>query len=79
MKKERDFHRIHHKRLGQEKTKVCQELRVMERKYKEQEPEIEKLREKIRQLEREMASLKLERNQLLKKVLLIFTSLLTTK
>ena len=68
VKKERDFHRIHHKRLGQEKNKVVQELRVSERKAKEQQPEIERLREKVRGLERELAGVKLERTQLQRKV-----------
>lgn len=43
LKKERDFHRMHHKRVGQEKNKLIVELKQTQEKYNVLKPQVPEL------------------------------------
>jgi hypothetical protein len=45
-RKERDFHRMHHKRVGQEKSNLVQDLARLRKHFAHYEPTIKELRHK---------------------------------
>jgi len=68
LRKERDFHRMHHKRVVQEKNKLIKDLRRLREHYKHFEPALEETKEKYERLMREKSMLKLDRDKLSTKV-----------
>ncbi len=67
-RKERDFHRMHHKRVVQEKNKLISDLRRLRDHLRAYEPTIEELRRKHDTSLKDKALLKLERDRLKLKV-----------
>lgn len=64
MKKERDYHRMHHHRVAQEKNKLITDLKRIKAHYESYEPLVKTMKEKyetalrdkvLNQLERERA------------------------
>lgn len=68
LRKERDFHRMHHKRVVQEKTKMIKDLRRLREHYKHFEPALEETKDKYDRLLREKSMLKLDRDKLATKL-----------
>lgn len=69
LRKERDFHRMHHKRVVQEKNKLIQDLRRLRDHYKHFEPALAETKDKYDRLLREKSLLKLDRDKLQTKVM----------
>jgi len=68
LRKERDFHRMHHKRVVQEKNKLVKDLRRLRDHYKHFEPALQETKDKYERLMREKSMLKLDRDKLNTKV-----------
>ncbi|PNH08137.1 Flagellar WD repeat domain-containing protein [Tetrabaena socialis] len=67
-RKERDFHRMHHKRVAQEKNKLLTDLRRLKEHYAKYEPTILELKKKYETLMKEKMMASLERDKLASKV-----------
>ncbi len=67
-RKERDFHRMHHKRTAQEKEKLTKDLKRLRNHLRSYEPTIEELRRKNDLVMKEKMLIKLERDRLKAKV-----------
>ncbi|KXZ47989.1 hypothetical protein GPECTOR_31g352 [Gonium pectorale] len=67
-RKERDFHRMHHKRVAQEKNKLLTDLRRLKEHYAKYEPTILELRKKYETLMKEKMMACLERDKLLSRL-----------
>ncbi|GFR41830.1 hypothetical protein Agub_g2605 [Astrephomene gubernaculifera] len=67
-RKERDFHRMHHKRVAQEKNKLLTDLRRLKEHYAKYEPTILELKKKYETLMKEKMMATLERDRLAGKV-----------
>ncbi|EFJ47004.1 hypothetical protein VOLCADRAFT_109152 [Volvox carteri f. nagariensis] len=67
-RKERDFHRMHHKRVAQEKNKLLTDLRRLKEHYAKYEPTILELKKKYEVLMKEKMMACLERDKLVTKV-----------
>ncbi|GLI70980.1 hypothetical protein VaNZ11_016084 [Volvox africanus] len=67
-RKERDFHRMHHKRVAQEKNKLLTDLRRLKEHYAKYEPTILELKKKYEVLMKEKMMACLERDKLAAKV-----------
>lgn len=67
-RKERDFHRMHHKRVGQEKNKLLTDLKRLRKHYSQYEPTINELRHKYEVAMKEKMLMRLERERLASKV-----------
>ena len=67
-RKERDFHRMHHKRVGQEKNKLLTDLKRLRKHYSQYEPTIKELRHKYEVAMKEKMLMRLERDRLSSKV-----------
>ena len=67
-RKERDFHRMHHKRIGQEKNKLVTDLKRLRKHYSQYEPTIKELRHKYEVAMKEKMLMRLERDRLSAKV-----------
>ncbi|KEP65045.1 UNVERIFIED_CONTAM: WD domain, G-beta repeat-containing protein [Hammondia hammondi] len=63
-KKERDFHRMHHRRLKQEKEKCTQEIKKLKKKLEDMRPEIETLQGKYKTSIREKMLITIDRDRL---------------
>merc|ERR1712196_54786 len=68
LRKERDFHRMHHKRVVQEKNKLIKDLRRLRDHYRHFEPALQETKDKYERLMREKSMLKLDRDKLSTKV-----------
>ncbi|XP_004626767.1 sperm-associated antigen 16 protein [Octodon degus] len=66
--KERDFHRMHHKRVIQEKTKLIKDLKELKLHYASYEPTIRVLHEKHHALLKEKMLASLERDRAVGKI-----------
>merc|ERR1712195_83748 len=77
LRKERDFHRMHHKRVVQEKSKLIQDLRRLREHYKHFEPALEQTKDKYDRLLREKSLIKLDRDKLSAKVTGLESSVLS--
>ena len=64
VRRERDFHRMHHKRVMQEKNKVITDLRRLKTHYEQYEPTMAELRSKYELAMKEKALMRLERDRL---------------
>jgi len=63
-RKERDFHRMHHKRVVQEKNKLLVDLKRLKRHYEQYEPTLTELRHKYEVAMKEKMLMRLERDRL---------------
>lgn len=63
-RKERDFHRMHHKRVVQEKNKLIDDLRRLRNHLRSYEPTIEELKKRHESAMKEKMMIKLERDRL---------------
>ena len=64
LKRERDFHRMHHKRVVQEKSKLVSDLRALKKHYKNYEPIVKILKRKYEVAMKEKMLTKLERDRI---------------
>ena len=67
-RKERDFHRMHHKRVGQEKNKLLTDLKRLRKHYSQYEPTIKELRYKYEVAMKEKMLMRLERDRIASKL-----------
>merc|ERR1711998_592783 len=64
-RKERDFHRMHHKRVVQEKNKLLVDLKRLKKHYEQYEPTLTELRHKYEVAMKEKMLMRLERDRFL--------------
>mmetsp|Transcript_23353 Transcript_23353/g.59646 ORF Transcript_23353/g.59646 Transcript_23353/m.59646 type:complete len:578 (-) Transcript_23353:57-1790(-) len=67
-RKERDFHRMHHRRVVQEKNKLIVDLKRLKKHYEQYEPTLTELRHKYEVAMKEKMLMRLERDRFLAKV-----------
>lgn len=67
-KKERDFHRIHHKRVGQEKNRAVQQLQAVEEKKQKLQLQVEELQRMNEAAKKERANFLVEKDKLARRV-----------
>jgi len=67
-RKERDFHRMHHKRVVQEKQKLVVDMKRLRKHYSAYEPTMKQLREKYEIAMKEKMLMRLERDRMASKV-----------
>ena len=67
-RKERDFHRMHHKRVVQEKSRLVTDLKRLKKHYDQYEPTISELKDKYESAMKEKMLIRLERDRLKSKV-----------
>ena len=67
-RKERDFHRMHHKRVVQEKNKLVVDMKRLRKHYSAYEPTMAQLREKYELAMKEKMLMRLERDRMSSKV-----------
>lgn len=67
-RKERDFHRMHHRRVVQEKNKLIIDLKRLKRHYEQYEPTLTELRHKYEVAMKEKMLMRLERDRFSSKV-----------
>lgn len=67
-RRERDFHRMHHKRVVQEKNKLVVDLKRLKAHYEKYEPMLEELRTKYELAMKEKMLMRLERDRLAARV-----------
>eukprot|EP00842_Homolaphlyctis_polyrhiza_P000086 jgi/Hompol1/1078/HPOL_001374-RA len=68
LRKERDFHRMHHKRVVQEKNKLIGDIKRLKKHYENYEPTLKQLQHKYEIAMKEKMLTKLERDRLASKV-----------
>lgn len=68
LKKERDLHRMHHKRITQEKGKLTEEIKRLKVQLANQEPLVDDLKKKYHVEMKKAAMITLERDKLQKQV-----------
>lgn len=66
-RKERDFHRMHHRRVVQEKNKLIVDLKRLKKHYEQYEPTLTELRHKYEVAMKEKMLMRLERDRFLSK------------
>lgn len=66
--KERDFHRMHHKRVAQEKNKLITDIKRLKKHYSQYEPTIKELKRKYETAMKEKMLIRLDRDKLTAKV-----------
>eukprot|EP00397_Hematodinium_sp_SG-2012_P020052 GEMP01020637.1.p1 GENE.GEMP01020637.1~~GEMP01020637.1.p1 ORF type:complete len:567 (+),score=128.01 GEMP01020637.1:211-1911(+) len=66
-RKERDFHRMHHRRIVQEKEKILVDLKRLKRHYEQYEPTLTELRHKYEVAMKEKTLMRLERDRFMTK------------
>ena len=71
LRKERDFHRMHHKRVVHEKNKLISDIKRLKKHYEHYEPTLKQLQSKYEATMKEKMLLKLERDRLNGKVTLL--------
>eukprot|EP01006_Ploeotia_vitrea_P046540 TRINITY_DN67032_c2_g1_i1.p1 TRINITY_DN67032_c2_g1~~TRINITY_DN67032_c2_g1_i1.p1 ORF type:complete len:643 (+),score=375.74 TRINITY_DN67032_c2_g1_i1:56-1984(+) len=68
LRKERDFHRMHHRRVVQEKNKLITDMKRLKKHYSKYQPMIQQLRKKYDQTVKDRTMIGLARDKLLAKV-----------
>ena len=63
-RKERDFHRMHHKRVAQEKNKLINDIKRLKKHYSQYAPTITELRKKYETAMKEKMLVKLDRDRI---------------
>eukprot|EP01119_Soliformovum_irregulare_P005295 TRINITY_DN17072_c0_g1_i1.p1 TRINITY_DN17072_c0_g1~~TRINITY_DN17072_c0_g1_i1.p1 ORF type:complete len:482 (-),score=85.28 TRINITY_DN17072_c0_g1_i1:18-1463(-) len=79
IKKERDFHRMHHKRLGQEKNKLTEDIKTLRTRQAQTATQIEEMAKQLEACKREKTVWLLEKDKLLKKISELSDSEATSK
>eukprot|EP01135_Chromosphaera_perkinsii_P010155 Nk52_evm21s2039 gene=Nk52_evmTU21s2039 len=79
LKRERDFHRMHHKRVVQEKSKLVSDLRALRKHYGDYEPVLRTLKTKYETAMKEKMLTKLERDRLAGRLEVLESSLKTSE
>lgn len=64
LRKERDFHRMHHKRVVQEKNKLINDIKRLKKHYEAYEPTLKQLQNKYETAMKEKMLVKLEKDRL---------------
>lgn len=67
-RKERDFHRMHHKRVVQEKNKLINDIRMLKNHMKSYDPAIEEIKKRYELAMKEKSMMRLERDKLKNRV-----------
>jgi len=67
-RKERDVHRMHHKRIGQEKNKLLGDIKTLRKHYAQYEPTIKELKRKYELAMKEKMLVRIERDRLLQRL-----------
>jgi sperm-associated antigen 16 protein len=68
LRKERDFHRMHHKRVVQEKNRLIGDIKRLKKHYESYEPTLKQLRNRYEVAMKEKMLTKLERDKLASKL-----------
>lgn len=68
LRKERDFHRMHHKRVVQEKNKLISDIKRLKAHYESYEPTLKQMQTKYETAMKEKMLIKLERDKLANRV-----------
>jgi WD40 repeat protein len=68
LRKERDFHRMHHKRVVQEKSKLITDMKKLKKHYEHYEPTLKQLQVKYEAAMKEKMLTKLERDRLVSRI-----------
>lgn len=68
LRKERDFHKMHHKRVVQEKNKLIGDIKRVKKHYTQYEPVIKELRSKYEVAIKEKMLVTLERDRLMARI-----------
>jgi chromosome segregation ATPase len=68
LRKERDFHRMHHKRVMQEKQRLMADVKRLKQNYSKYDPMMAQLQSKYENAMKERMLTKIERDKLLKQV-----------
>ncbi|KAI8809116.1 WD40-repeat-containing domain protein [Cladochytrium replicatum] len=76
LRKERNFHRMHHKRVVQEKNRLIDDIKRLKKHYEGYEPTLKQLQSKYEAAMKEKMLAKLERDRLVAKVASLETALL---
>ena len=63
LRKERDYHRMHHKRIVQEKNKLITDIKRLKNHYSSYEPTLRQLKQKYETAMKEKMLTKLERDR----------------
>ena len=63
LRKERDYHRIHHKRVVQEKNRLIDDIKRLKRHYAQFEPTLQQLKSKYEVAMKEKMLARLERDR----------------
>jgi len=77
--KERDFHRMHHLRIVQEKNRLITDIKRLKKHYESYEPTLKQLKIKYENLLREKMMVKLEKDRAVAQVTCLQTSILNTQ
>ena len=67
-RKERDFHRLHHKRIGQEKNKLLDDIKKLRKHYSQYEPTIKELKRKYELAMKEKMLVRIDRDRMADKL-----------
>ncbi len=65
----RDFHKMHHQRVAQEKNKLISDIKRLKKHYEHYEPTLKQLQHKYEVVMKEKMLMKLERDRLSAQVL----------
>lgn len=68
LRKERDFHRMHHRRVVQEKNKLILDMKRLKKHYSAYEPTLKAMQQKYEQAMKEKTLMRLERDKFAAKV-----------
>jgi sperm-associated antigen 16 protein len=74
-RKERDFHRMHHKRVTQEKSRLIKDIKLLKDHYKKYEPTIKALKRKYEAAMKEKTLVSMDREKLKDRVAALKTEL----
>lgn len=69
VKKERDFHRMHHKRVGQEKNKLSSELKKLTERQDKFKQEAEEWHAKYESIRKEKILIQIDKDKLTKRIM----------
>lgn len=70
LKHERDFHKMHHNRVEQEKSKMLIDIKRVKKQYEHYDPALQELKSKYATAVKERMLMKLEKDKLIKRVIL---------
>lgn len=68
LRKERDFHKMHHKRVVQEKSKLLADIKKIKKHYENYEPALKQMQVKYEVAMKEKMLIKLERDRMVSKL-----------